>query len=74
MKRRGYFLGGIALNGLVVAGLFSACATIPRRPKSCTRDRAFIVCLPHKDRGPLRLAVKDNIDLRGLVTTAGSEM
>ena len=38
-----------------------------------TRDRAFIVYWPPKNSQQLRLAVKDLIDVKGAVTTAGSE-
>ena len=38
-----------------------------------TRDRAFIVYWPPKNSQQLRLAVKDLIDVKGVVTTAGSE-
>jgi amidase len=44
------------------------------RPASVTRDRAFISYSPaEKDSGKLRLAVKDLIDMKGTVTTAGSQ-
>ena len=38
-----------------------------------TRDRAFILYWPPQNSQALRLAVKDLIDVRGVVTTAGSE-
>ena len=49
--------------------------TIPNpRPKSPTVDRAFIEYWPpSNDSKKLRLAVKDLIDMKGVVTTAGSE-
>ncbi|HEY2712945.1 MAG TPA: amidase [Chthoniobacterales bacterium] len=53
---------------------FYGCA-LPLGPKaSVTRDRAFISYSPVPgDAGKLRLAVKDLIDLKGEVTTAGSQ-
>ena len=38
-----------------------------------TRDRAFILYWPPQNSQELRLAVKDLIDVKGVVTTAGSE-
>jgi len=49
---------------------FSDCA-IPRGHTE--HDRAFIDYWPSKDKKQLRLAIKDNIDMKGVVTTAGSE-
>ena len=48
---------------------------MPLGPKaSVTRDRAFISYSPTAgDSGKLRLAVKDIIDMKGKVTTAGSQ-
>ena len=63
---------------LIVAGLslifaLSGCSILPPRPATVTRDRAFIVYWqPSKNNKGLRLAVKDLIDLKGVVTTAGS--
>jgi amidase len=59
---------------ILLSGL-SGC-TIPNvRPvASVTRDRAFITYRPAtKDNTKLRLAVKDLIDMKGEVTSAGSE-
>ena len=53
---------------------FHGCA-LPLGPNaSATRDHAFISYWPAEgDSGKLRLAVKDIIDLKGEVTTAGSQ-
>jgi Asp-tRNA(Asn)/Glu-tRNA(Gln) amidotransferase A subunit family amidase len=53
---------------------FYGCA-LPLRPNaSVTRDRAFISYWPVSgDSGKIRLAVKDVIDMKGKVTTAGSQ-
>jgi len=62
----------------VVAGLslifaLSGCSILPPRPASVTRDRAFIAYWPPPENDKrLRLAVKDLIDIRGVITTAGS--
>jgi Asp-tRNA(Asn)/Glu-tRNA(Gln) amidotransferase A subunit family amidase len=63
------------LSGLLLAFCFQGCA-LPRlgpRP-SATRDHAFIKYWPaNGETGKLRLAVKDIIDMKGQVTTAGSQ-
>ena len=62
------FLGPILVSWL------SGCAIPNARPTSATHDRAFIEYWPPaKDSKKLRLAVKDLIDMEGVVTTAGSE-
>ena len=59
---------------LILPLYFYGCA-LPLRPNaSATRDRAFISYWPLAgDSGKLRLAVKDLIDMKGKVTTAGSQ-
>ncbi|HEY2627332.1 MAG TPA: amidase, partial [Candidatus Udaeobacter sp.] len=52
----------------------AGCAIPNARPESSTRDKAFIEHWPpSNDSKKLRLAVKDLIDMKGVVTTAGSE-
>ena len=47
---------------------------LPRFNKKLAGNRAFIdYWPPDPNRKELRLAVKDNIDMKGVVTTAGSE-
>jgi amidase len=58
------------LSALLLAGLFNGCST-SREPSA---EHAFIVYWPPPASGDgLRLAVKDLIDIKGVVTTAGSE-
>lgn len=57
------------LSGLLLMCFISGCST----SRVGTRDRAFIVYWPPKNSQQLRLAVKDLIDVKGVVTTAGSE-
>jgi amidase len=53
---------------------FSGCATPFNHDASVTRNEAFIDYWPApKATDDLRLAVKDLIDLQGVITTAGSE-
>lgn len=61
------------LCSALLLSCFSGCS-IPHRPMTASRDRAFIEYWPpaENDRR-LRVAVKDLIDLKGVVTTAGSE-
>ena len=64
---------GTVLVALLLASWLGGCA-IPRPPASVTPDHAFVSyspAPPHNKK--LRLAVKDLIDLEGLVTSAGSE-
>jgi amidase len=58
----------------LLAGWLSGCAIPNVRPVSATRDRAFVEYWPPAPGSKkLRLAVKDLIDMKGVVTTAGSE-
>lgn len=60
------------ISGLLLTGLLASCATAPRDGR--TRNNAFISYWGGKDDAPgLRLAVKDLIDMKGKVTSAGSE-
>jgi len=53
---------------------FSACSTPQQRLANRSRDHAFIVYWPPPGNSKqLRLAVKDLIDVKGVVTTAGSQ-
>ncbi len=59
---------------VVLASSLGGCAIPNARPQSSTRDRAFIEYWPPAPGNQnLRLAVKDLIDMKGVVTTAGSE-
>jgi amidase len=60
----------VLLFGLVLSG----CSVMPRVNALLPGNRALIVAWPAKSGSKqLRLAVKDNIDMEGVVTTAGSE-
>jgi amidase len=53
------------------AGLLTSCTFPFSRLRG---DREFIQYWPPRQNGQLRVAVKDVIDMRGVVTTAGSEL
>ncbi len=74
MKSRRCILVKRFLSGLLLMSFLSGCAVFQDRPANRFGDHAFIVYWPPPEHsGRLRLAVKDLIDMKGLVTTAGSE-
>lgn len=71
-RRRGIAL--FILSGLLWMPLLSSCSTILSHSRAVTRDRAFISYTPPPENSEQpRLAVKDLIDIKGEVTSAGSE-
>src|SRR4051794_23788571 len=60
------------LSALLFAVWLSGCSAVPLFTKHLPGDRAFIKKFPTEANGRLRLAIKDNIDMKGVVTTAGS--
>jgi amidase len=63
----------LGLGALALATFFSGCVTPFNHEASITRNNAFIhYWPPPKDSTDVRLAVKDLIDLKGVITTAGS--
>jgi amidase len=70
MKNRSDVMAQSVLSGLLLMCFISGCST----SGVGTRDRAFILYWPPPENSQeLRLAVKDLIDIKGVVTTAGSE-
>ena len=61
------------LTGILLITGFSSYAMPQRQPTSDSYDHAFIRYWPPKGSKRLRLAVKDLIDIKGVVTTAGSQ-
>src|ERR1700674_2932405 len=60
--------------GLCSISCLSGCLGLQRHSRTGTSDHAFIVYWPPPENSKqLRLAVKDLIDMKGVVTTAGSE-
>lgn len=73
MKPHPVSIGARFLTTLLLVATISGCAT-PALKRKAPRDSAFIHYWPPAEgSGGLRLAVKDNIDMQGLVTSAGSE-
>jgi amidase len=67
-------LGKWVLSALLLMDFFSSCSLPLRRTASPSRGHAFITYWqPAENSSQLRLAVKDVIDIKGVVTTAGSE-
>jgi len=64
-----------SIRNLVCICLLAGCSLPPAGGyKSATPDCAFIAYWPEaRQKGKTRLAVKDLIDMKGIVTTAGSE-
>jgi Asp-tRNAAsn/Glu-tRNAGln amidotransferase A subunit and related amidases len=61
----------IALTALI---LLSGCSALPGFGNKLSGNRAFIKYWPPAlESKELRLAIKDNIDMKGVITTAGSE-
>ena len=74
MKDRRCVIAQCVLPGLLLIVFFSGCTLLPRHTAGGSRDHTFIKYWPGpKNSQQLRLAVKDNIDMKGVVTTAGSE-
>ena len=61
------------LFSAILALLINGCSVLPHYGSRLPGNHAFVVYWPPpEDSGELRLAVKDNIDMKGVVTTAGS--
>lgn len=74
MKNRHFGIAQCVLPGLLLVILLNGCSALQRHSRTGTRDHAFIVYWPPPENSnQLRLAVKDLIDMQGVVTTAGSE-
>ena len=75
MRRIGCFVCKSFLLGMASIALLSGCALVPSiYPPRLSGNRAFIAYWPPAENNhQLKLAVKDNIDMKGVVTTAGSK-
>jgi amidase len=73
-KKTSRVISGPLLLGLASIVLLSNCSMVNRLTDHSKGDRAFIAYWPPPEGDKrLTLAVKDNIDMKGLVTSAGSE-
>jgi amidase len=71
--RNSYFTAQCVLSALILV-TFNGCSLLPKRAAADTRDRDFVAYWPPpQNDGRLRLAVKDLIDMKDVVTTAGSK-
>jgi amidase len=74
MKKRRATMAQSILIGLLWIGSLNGCSTLQTRSPKGSHDHAFIDYRPPQENSQqLRLAIKDNIDMKGVVTTAGSE-
>ncbi len=70
---RSFLIKGV-LPAILLIHCFSACSVLENRRTERARENAFIAYWPPSEQNTgLRLAVKDNIDMKGVVTTVGSE-
>ncbi|HEY4282032.1 MAG TPA: amidase [Chthoniobacterales bacterium] len=62
------------LSALAALALFGGCSALPGFGNKLSGNRAFIKYWPPDPNSTeLRLAIKDNIDMEGVITTAGSQ-
>jgi amidase len=74
MRSTGFISTNILLAGILSPLLLSGCAAVRGVPTQGPKNRAFIQYWPAPEGSTqLKLAIKDNIDMKGVVTTAGSE-
>jgi amidase len=74
MKTFSCFVCKSFLLGLASIALLSGCSLLPSFHSPLPGNRAFIAYWPPAENSnQLKLAVKDNIDVKGVVTTAGSK-
>lgn len=75
MEYSGRFVSKRLIASLVLLVLCSGCTVTSILNKKLSGNRAFIdYWPPDANSNRLRLAVKDNIDVKGVITTAGSEL
>jgi amidase len=73
-KKRRYAIAQWMLVGPLLTSYLNSCSILPKHSPNRSHDHAFIDYWPApRNSNQLRLAVKDNIDMKGVVTTAGSE-
>ncbi len=74
MKKQRNHTPNWALTALSLTCFFAGCSIIPSHWPYGSHDHVYIRYWPARTNGrELRLAIKDNIDMKGVVTSAGSE-
>jgi amidase len=74
MKNRCLYIAQFAVPGILLLSLFTSCSSMREDRDRRRLDYSFIHYWPQSEGSKgLRLAVKDNIDMQGVVTSAGSE-
>jgi amidase len=73
-RKRRVLVAKIFLIALLWTGCLDGCSSLHQGSAGGSHDHAFILYWPPPEKSrQLSLAVKDNIDMKGVVTTAGSE-
>lgn len=74
MKKHNFHIARMAILGILLLSCFSSCSAMRESRDRRRLDNSFIQFWPQPEGSDgLRLAVKDNIDMQGVVTSAGSE-
>jgi len=74
LKKRGQAGAYWVLTALLLTSCLTGCSVFQAHWPHGSHDHAYIhYWRPSRDNKQLRLAVKDNIDMQGVVTSAGSE-
>jgi len=74
MKKRLDVIARWILAGFLVSGHLTGCYVVQRPSPPGSPDHAYIDYWPAPENSnQVSLAIKDNIDIKGVVTTAGSE-
>jgi amidase len=74
MKKRWYIIAQWACTGLFLASHLTGCYVVQRPSPWGSPDHAYIDYWPAPENNKqLSLAIKDNIDMKGVVTSAGSQ-
>jgi len=73
MKDRRHATARWILPVSLLTGFCVGCSMLPKHAASVDHDHAYVSYWPPANNTGLRLAVKDLIDMKGVVTTAGSE-
>src|SRR5215212_9763916 len=75
MKDFGRIISATLPFALALLVLCTGCSLVPSFNKRLAGNRAFIEYWPaDANARQLRVAIKDNIDMKGVVTTAGSQL